>query len=199
MNSRERVLCALNHRRPDRVPIDLGGTRQSGIAASTYHQLKERLGIRTPTRVYDVYQMLAEVERPVMERFGADCIGLCRPAVAFEIRNEGWKPWRLFDGTPVEVPGGFNPVTDEKGDLLLYGPDGGKGDKSNLCEAPSGRAPAEGWSRQNVPVPFFPPASWGGAKYRKLGNMVRDSTVPVATTCGSGSNSSCGRGASVGA
>jgi uroporphyrinogen decarboxylase len=123
MNSRERVLCALNHREPDRVPIDLGGTRQSGIAASTYHKLKERLGIRTPTRVYDVYQMLAEVERPVMERFGADCVGLNRPAVAFGIRNEGWKPWRLFDGTPVEVPGGFDPVLDAKGGLLLFGPD----------------------------------------------------------------------------
>jgi len=124
MNSRERVLCAIYHREPDRVPIDLGGTRQSGIAASTYHKLKERLGLRTPTRVYDVYQMLAEVERPVMERFGADVIGLNRPAVAFGIRNEGWKPWRLLDGTPVEVPGGFNPVTDAKGDLLLLAHDG---------------------------------------------------------------------------
>ncbi len=120
MNSRERVLCALDHREPDRVPIDLGGTRQSGIAASTYHNLKQRLGLATPTRVYDLYQMLAEVERPVMERFGAGVIGLNRPAVAFGIRNEGWKPWRLPDGTPVEVPGGFNPATDEQGDLLLY-------------------------------------------------------------------------------
>lgn len=92
MNSRERVLAAINHIQPDRVPIDLGGTRQSGIAASTYHQLKSRLGISTPTRVYDVYQMLAEVERPVMERFGADVIGLNRPAVAFGIVNNDWKP-----------------------------------------------------------------------------------------------------------
>jgi uroporphyrinogen decarboxylase len=122
MNSRQRVLCALEHRQPDRVPVDCGGTRQSGIAASTYHKLKQRLGFNTPTRVYDVFQMLAEIERPVMERFGADCIGLLRPSVAFGIRNEGWKPWTLFDGTPVEVPGGFNPVADERGDLVLYDP-----------------------------------------------------------------------------
>lgn len=120
MNSRERVLAALDHRQPDRVPIDLGGTRQSGMAASTYHRLKQRLGLKTPTRVYDVYQMLAEIERPVMERFGADCIGLNRPAVAFGIRNEQWKPWQMFDGTPVEVPGGFNPVEQANGDLVLY-------------------------------------------------------------------------------
>jgi uroporphyrinogen decarboxylase len=63
--------------------------------------------------------MLAEVERPIMERFGADVIGLNRPAVAFGITNEGWKPWRLFDGTPVEVPARFNPVTLPDGDLAL--------------------------------------------------------------------------------
>ena len=66
MNSRERVLAAINHREADRVPIDVGGTRQSGIAASTYHQLKERLGINTPTRVYDLYQILAEIEQPIL-------------------------------------------------------------------------------------------------------------------------------------
>ena len=119
MNSRERVLCAINHEQPDRVPIDVGGTRQSGIAASTYHQLKESLGLSSTTRVYDLYQMLADVERPVMERFGADVVGLNRPAVAFNIRNENWKPWQMFDGTPVEVPGGFDPVVEENGDLLL--------------------------------------------------------------------------------
>ena len=119
MNSRQRVLAAIHHIQPDRVPIDLGGTRQSGISASTYHQLKSRLGISTPTRVYDVYQMLAEVERPVMERFGADVIGLNRPAVAFDIVNSDWKRWQMFDGTPVDVPGGFNPVAEESGDLVL--------------------------------------------------------------------------------
>jgi len=72
LSSRQRVIETLEHRQPDRVPIDLGGTRQSGIAASIYHELKERLGISSATRVYDVYQMLAEVERPIMERFGAD-------------------------------------------------------------------------------------------------------------------------------
>ena len=124
MNSRQRVLLAINHQEPDRVPIDFGGTRQSGIAASTYHKLKERLGLRTPTRVYDLYQMLAEIEQPLLERFGADVVGLQREAVAFGIRNERWKPWRLPDGTPVEVPGDFCPELEPNGDLLLRHPDG---------------------------------------------------------------------------
>lgn len=133
MNSRERVLRAINHQEADRVPIDLGGTRQSGIAASTYHQLKRRLGLTTPTRVYDVYQMLAEVESPVLDRFGADCVGLCRPAVAFGLKNEHWKPWTLPDGTPVEVPGGFDPQIEPDGGLLLRHPDG-----SPLARMPKG-------------------------------------------------------------
>ena len=36
--------------------------RQSGIAAAAYHKLKERLGLPTPTRAYDVYQMLADFD-----------------------------------------------------------------------------------------------------------------------------------------
>ncbi len=124
MNSRQRVLLAVNHQQPDRVPIDFGGTRQSGIAASTYHRLKQRLGIDTPTRVYDVYQMLAEIEQPLLDRFGADVVGLNRPVVALGIRNERFKPWQLPDGTPVEVPGGFSPETEPSGDLLLRHPDG---------------------------------------------------------------------------
>ena len=119
MNSRERVLRAIHHQPADRVPIDLGGTRQSGIAASTYHRLKQLLEIDSPTRVYDVYQMLAEVQRPIMERFGADVVGLNRRDVAFGILNQDFKPWTMFDGTPVEVPGGFEPVTEEDGSLVL--------------------------------------------------------------------------------
>lgn len=124
MNSRERVLAAINHREPDRVPIDLGGTRQTGMAASTYHKLKQRLGIKTPTRVFDLYQMLAEIEQPIMDRFGADCVALQRPVVTFGIRNDAWKPWQMFDGTPVEVPAEFNPIVEPTGDLLLVKPDG---------------------------------------------------------------------------
>lgn len=120
MTSRERVLAALRHEPVDRVPIDLGGTRQSGIAAMAYHRLRLHLGLPArPVRVFDVFQMLAEIEREVAERFGADCVGLYRPQVAFGIENKDWKPWTLFDGTPVEVPGGFHPETLPNGDLAL--------------------------------------------------------------------------------
>lgn len=121
MTSRERILAVLNRRPVDRLPIDFGGTRQSGIAVTAYHRLRAHLGLgdRAPVRVFDLFQMLAEVEADVAERFGADCVGLYRPEVAFGIPNRDWKPWRLFDGTPVEVPGGFHPETLPNGDLVI--------------------------------------------------------------------------------
>jgi uroporphyrinogen decarboxylase len=93
----------------------------SGIAASTYHRLKQQLGIVSPNRVADVYEMLAEPEQPVMERFGADVVSLCGWGLEtlLAIQDDHWKPWRLFDGTPVEVPAGFNPVREETGDWVL--------------------------------------------------------------------------------
>ena len=43
MNSRERVVTALNHEEPDRLPIDLGGSVVTSIAISTYGELRDYL------------------------------------------------------------------------------------------------------------------------------------------------------------
>lgn len=136
MNSRERIQRAIHHEPVDRVPIDVGGTRQSGIAAMAYAALRRhlRLDPTRPIRVFDVYQMLAEIDVDVAQRFGADCVGLYRPSVAFGIVNRDWKPYTLFDGTRVEVPGGFSPVTEPEGALLIER-DG----------EPIARMPKDGW------------------------------------------------------
>jgi len=39
MTPRERILTALEHRQPDRVPIDFGGHHSSGISAIAYAKL----------------------------------------------------------------------------------------------------------------------------------------------------------------
>jgi uroporphyrinogen decarboxylase len=121
MTSRERVLRAVHHQPVDRVPIDLGGTRQSGIAALAYARLRRYLGLatRAPFRVFDLFQMLAEIEPEVAARFGSDTVALHRPAVAFGILNRDWKPFALFDGTEVLVPGGFDPVREGNGDWVI--------------------------------------------------------------------------------
>ncbi|NEW85600.1 MAG: methyltransferase, partial [Mariniphaga sp.] len=44
MTSRERLLAAINHREPDRVPIDLGATPSSGLSVVAYQNLIKYLG-----------------------------------------------------------------------------------------------------------------------------------------------------------
>ena len=45
MNSRERILTAIEHRQPDHVPVDLGTTSSSGISTIAYGNLKKHLGL----------------------------------------------------------------------------------------------------------------------------------------------------------
>ena len=50
MNSRERVIAAINHRTPDRCPIDLGSNGQTGMNVSTVYRLRAALMLRCPCR-----------------------------------------------------------------------------------------------------------------------------------------------------
>lgn len=102
MTSRERVLAALEHRQPDRVPVDFGGHRSSGIAALAYPKLRKALGLPPRTvRVYDPIQQLAIIDEDVLDRFGVDTIELGR---GFALEEEHWADWTLPDGTPCKMP-----------------------------------------------------------------------------------------------
>ncbi|MCC6696261.1 MAG: methyltransferase [Candidatus Hydrogenedentes bacterium] len=102
MTSRERVLASLNHREPDRVPIDLSGHRSSGIAAMAYPKLREALGLPPVTvRVYDPVQQLAIVDADALDRLHIDTIELGR---AFALEDAHWDDWILPDGTPCKMP-----------------------------------------------------------------------------------------------
>jgi uroporphyrinogen decarboxylase len=102
MTSRERVLAALNHQEPDRIPIDLSGHRSSGIAAMAYARLREFLGFpKRPIRVYDPVQQLAIVDEDVLQRFRVDTVELGR---GFALEDKYWAEWVLPDGTPCLMP-----------------------------------------------------------------------------------------------
>ena len=121
MNSRERVLAAIEHREPDRVPADLGATIMSGIMAQAIPGLRRCLGLDDrPPKVYEPFQMLGEVEEDLVEALGVDVLPVEPPAQFFGIRRENYKPFRLFDDTPVLVPGQFNVEVDDQGRWLLH-------------------------------------------------------------------------------
>ncbi len=71
MTSRQRLLKALNHETPDRVPIDLGGF-QTGIHRHAYAQLLAHLGIRDEMTILDPVQQLARPCERLLEQFHVD-------------------------------------------------------------------------------------------------------------------------------
>ncbi|NLX23839.1 MAG: methyltransferase [Phycisphaerae bacterium] len=100
MTSRERVLAAINHLEPDRVPIDCGAMRSTGIQAIAYNRLKKHLGIdQGHTRTFDMIQQLAEPEDFYLDRFGIDAINAGRDFAPIH-----WKDWELPDGSPCQIP-----------------------------------------------------------------------------------------------
>ena len=82
--------------------------------------------------------MLGETKLDLLDALGCDAVGRGGDKNMFGIRNEGWKPWSLSDGTPVLVPGAFNTEPAANGDLFQYA----EGDKSF---PPSARMPKGGF------------------------------------------------------
>ncbi len=73
MKSRERVMQALNHKEPDRVPIDLGGTIVTSICKQVYLELNRHLDLPAEeTRMLDYVQQLPYVSEAMLQRFGVD-------------------------------------------------------------------------------------------------------------------------------
>jgi uroporphyrinogen decarboxylase len=86
MTSRERLLTALDHREPDRIPYDLGSTQVTGIHVVAYRRLRDHLGLPSvEPRIYDVVQGLALPDDDLVERLGVDVRGL------FPLNSHNWK------------------------------------------------------------------------------------------------------------
>ncbi len=120
MTSRERVAKALNFEKPDRVPIDLGAMRASGIAAVAYEKLKKRMGFESPIKLVDSMQLLAEVETEVLEHFHIDVVPLDASLGAWPLSqaSKGVEK-RLFSGTKVYFPPRTNIREEPDGHWLL--------------------------------------------------------------------------------
>jgi len=71
MTSRQRLLAAINHETPDRVPIDLGGN-QTGIHKAAYEALLTHLGIADDVSIMDPVQQLARPCEAVLQRLRVD-------------------------------------------------------------------------------------------------------------------------------
>lgn len=88
MTSRERVLRALHHQEPDRIPIDLGGTPTSTISLAALENLKSFLGFHSETKLMSPVFMTAYPGDDVIERFGIDLkMVTAKPPSSFKLRK----------------------------------------------------------------------------------------------------------------
>lgn len=144
MTSRQRILETINHRQPDRVPVDLGATGQTGVNASTLYRLRKALGLEEhPIEISEIFQLLGKVDPDMMQYAGADVIGLNNPSNMFGVPDGPLKPFRMPDGTPTLIAQGNEYDVAEDGSVYMY-PQG------NRSVGPSGHMPAGGSFFDNI-------------------------------------------------
>ena len=118
MTSRERILAACNHKEADRVPIDCGSMRSTGVSAITFNNLMKYFGRRDPCLMYDYQQQLAYTGDFLRELFHVDSMDVGEAFVG-DIQKD-WKPWRLGDGSECLIPQYIDVRRDEEGTAYLY-------------------------------------------------------------------------------
>ena len=111
MSARERLWTALDHKTPDRVPIDLGGN-VTGIHKFAYEALLKHLGLEDQIVIMDNVQQLAQPCEAVLERLHVDTRYIAaKPAASFNgdiAKNyrDGrlWHDWRDEFGVVWSMP-----------------------------------------------------------------------------------------------
>ncbi len=137
--ARDRVLTALDHREPDRIPVDFGGTPVTGIHVSVVAALRDHYGLESRlVKVHEPYQMLGTIDEDLAEALGVDVQGVTGRETMFGFRNDAWKPWTMPHGLEVLMSADFAVTVDERGDTLVY-------PKGNRSAPPSGRMPKTGF------------------------------------------------------
>jgi len=85
MNSRERILTALNHQEPDKVPFDLAGSTWTGISNGSYQNLRLFLGKEKDEPAWsDVIQQIVIPSDEMLEMLEVDTRGL------FPLTSHNW-------------------------------------------------------------------------------------------------------------
>lgn len=137
MDSRERVMLALAHKEADRVPIDVGSTDATSMAALTQAGVIDHLGFpKRKLRLHDIWQQIAILEPDVSKALHSDVdrVHTLRPLWWLPaLRVDRWKVGALVDGTPAFVPAAFEPIREgeayvlrnESGETVAHRPKSG--------------------------------------------------------------------------
>lgn len=71
--SREWVRQSLEHREPDRLPVEFGATPTSGMHVTCVAALRQHFGLQQrPVKVHEPYQMLGWIDEDLRDALGID-------------------------------------------------------------------------------------------------------------------------------
>ena len=160
MNSRERVLSAINHVEPDGLPVDLGATPSSGISAIAYDNLLRHLPLKDKRIwVYDVVQQVAQPSDEVLDYFRIDTVDIGR---TFNTQDGDWYDYILPNGRTAQQPVWFRPQKQADGSYLAY-----KGEEAIAI------MPATAFSYDQIVVPFIDgyPEAYGANLDEAMGRI----------------------------
>ena len=119
MTPKERVRASIEHRQPDQLPVDFGGSFITGIHCSVVENLRKHYGLEPhPVKIPEPYQMLGLVEDDLIEAMGIDTTPIFPNRTLFGFVNENWKPWRTPWGQDVLVSEHFE--VDENADGVFH-------------------------------------------------------------------------------
>lgn len=122
MNSRQRVRIILEHKIPDRVPIDLGSSNCTTISTIAYNRLRNKLNINSGlAKMYDFNMQLAYPEKEVLDLLHVDIID---GGQNFLKSPNNWREWKLNDGSKCLIPKYLNVDIDKNETVLLKDKDG---------------------------------------------------------------------------
>jgi uroporphyrinogen decarboxylase len=113
MNSRERVKITLEHKEPDRVPIDFGSIGATGISAIAYKNLCNYLNINCEFKISNLYLQNTLIDVGILNRFHVDLKAIL-PVI------DKWRPEMLTGNFIFNVPDTWRPVTQPDGSKIVY-------------------------------------------------------------------------------
>jgi hypothetical protein len=121
MTSRERIIATINHREPDMLPVDFGGTSATGIYAGTFYELLGALALpqRRPY-IVDMMQLLTDMNNEERHALCTDVIPLHGPSTKVGTKAAGEKPFRLSKGIEASIAETVQFSYNDKGDCFLY-------------------------------------------------------------------------------
>ncbi|MCL2379979.1 MAG: methyltransferase [Treponema sp.] len=136
---RKRVLDAVNHRQPDRIPLDFGSAQCTGIHCSVVEQLRDYYGLeKRPVKAFDPFQMLGWIEEDLMDAMDIDTAMVMPVSSIFGNRLDEWKEWQTHWGQKILIPKTMELDQVEDGGYVAYP----QGDRA---VPPSAKMPSNGY------------------------------------------------------